>query len=502
MNFNKRKGIAAATSVIVLVMFNIVAFFTPVKHTITFWIGYSFVTLAVILFMSVMIALFSSDSRDRMFRNLPIVNIAWLYFVLQIIAGVLQIASIMSYIGAIITDTILTGVFVIVVMASKAAIDNIAEKESYIADKVIFISNMKHEVSLIKTDDVDLQKKLYQLKEDIEFSDPMSHSKLRDIEIKIEYVISHLKNNIADKEKAIADIIEIDSLLKERNAKCRLLKNTKEPKISKDNSGIKYLTITVGTVGLLATIAIVICFVVIPKNLYADGMALYENEKYEEAKKIFVELDGFDNSKTMIELCNDEINAEKYQLALEKTEDRNYVDAINIYKELGDYKDSKEQIEKIHNRLAKEDVVYYGTYKENPIAWRIIETDNDSMYLIADEAINEMPYNEDLKNVDWTESSIYEWLNNEFIKAFSDEQLESIMPTKIDGTDCKIFLMGYREAEDLEDQSILDAEKEWWLRTKVDANAIYVSASGEIVDEGDQVVRAKGIRPCIWIDLK
>ncbi len=76
------------------------------------------------------------------------------------------------------------------------------------------------------------------------------------------------------------------------------------------------------------------------------------------------------------------------------------------------------------------------------------------------------------------------------------------MTTNVDGADCKVYLLSQEEAEDLEDESILSSEKDWWLRTKADVNAVYVTASGEIVEDGDTVVRAKDVRPCIWIDSK
>ncbi len=46
---------------------------------------------------------------------------------------------------------------------------------------------------------------------------------------------------------------------------------------------------------------------------------------------------------------------------------------MQIYNELGDYKDCKQKIEQIQNRLATDEAIYYGTYQNNPIAWRAIK---------------------------------------------------------------------------------------------------------------------------------
>lgn len=129
-------------------------------------------------------------------------------------------------------------------------------------------------------------------------------------------------------------------------------------------------------------------------------------------------------------------------------------------------------------------------------------TEDDRMLLIAQEAICELPYNDEIKDVTWQESYLCSWLNNEFIGSFSEDQLADILTTNVDGADCKVYLLSQEEAEDLEDESVLSSEKDWWLRTKSDVNAVYVTASGKIVEDGETVVRAKGVRPCIWIDLK
>ena len=300
----------------------------------------------------------------------------------------------------------------------------------------------------------------------------------------------------------MADIEGISDLLKERNQKCRMLKNVKEEKKAEDSSGVKYVAVTVGVLGALATVALVICFIIVPNNIYKTAMSLYENRQYTEAIAVFESLGTFRNSDEMVETVKQTIIENKYIQAEDYFESQNYLEAMKLYTELGEYKDCKQKIEQIQNRLATDSAVYYGTYKNQPIAWRVLQTEDDRMLLIAQEAICELPYNDEIKDVTWQESSLCNWLNNEFISSFSEEQLAGILTTKIDGADCKVYLLSKEEAEDLEDKSLLSGEKDWWLRTKADVNAVYVTTSGEIVEDGETVVRAKGVRPCIWIDLR
>lgn len=87
------------------------------------------------------------------------------------------------------------------------------------------------------------------------------------------------------------------------------------------------------------------------------------------------------------------------------------------------------------NALLKDEFVYYGTYNSTPIKWHILETnyansvafdinDNevaseDSMFLLSEYALKEMPYNEQLKSEqiyksDWHYSDAWSWCNSIF----------------------------------------------------------------------------------------
>lgn len=501
MGFNKRKGISTVAALLILTIFNIAAFLLPVSHNITFWIGYSFVTLSIVLFLVSALFLFHSDDNAQTFFKLPLAVIAWVYLLAQFILGILQIIVPISYFTALIIDCGLTGIFIIAILTSKIAGETIQKQEKHIAEKVLFISNMQSLLSRVKTEDHELSQKINLLAEDLKFSDPLSHSLLNELEKQIEASIAILKSDVHDKEKAAADIIYISDLLKERNQKCKMLKNVKEEDKTTDNSGVRYVTVTISILEALVAIALVVCCIVIPNRIYQTAMSLYGNEKYEEAMIVFEELNGFSDSNEMIEACQSGMQEKKYLKAQTLFDGGEYDKALPLYAELGNYKDCKQRIEQIHNRMATENVLYYGSYQNKPIAWRTLQSEGTKMLLIAEESICELPYNDEMKNVTWEESSLYDWLNNDFIRSFSDEQLADILTTKVDGNDSKVFLLSQEEAKKLEDQSILSSEKDWWLRTKTETNAMYVASTGNIAEIGESIVHAKGIRPCIWIDL-
>lgn len=592
MGFNKKKGISTVAVILVLAIFNAFAFLVPFKHTLTFWLGYSFATVAAVLMLASLLFLFNSSYKEKMFLRLPLVKLAWVYFILQTGLGVWEITGFSSpYLPSLIINSCLTGFFVIALLASSAAGESIEKQDELIAQKTLFLKNIQDILASIKTTDDELSEKIKKLSEDVRFSDPMSHSMLSELEQQIEAKVVMLKSEITDKEKATESIECISDLLSERNRKCKLYKNVKEETPDEDNSGVKYVATTIGILGAIVTIALVVCFIIIPNNVYQAGMSLYENGEFEEAIIVFESLDGFSDSDKMVIACETGIKDKKYddaqklfenedydaaiiafkdlgdykdsnemvtacetgikdkkydeaqkllrekkyddakaafeslgnykdskemiesinQIIIENKYERaesyfnsqNYVEAIKLYKELGDYKDSKQKIEKIKNRLATEDVLYYGSYENEPIAWQEIKTENNRMLLIAKDSVCDLPYNDEIKNIQWSESSLESWLNDEFINAFSEDQLSSIVAEDVDGVKSKVFLLGENDIVNIENTTVLNSNKDWWLCTKAEAetNAMFVTKNGELNREGESVVRAKGVRPCIWIEL-
>ena len=237
---------------------------------------------------------------------------------------------------------------------------------------------------------------------------------------------------------------------------------------------------------------------------YEKARKLYAEKKYDDAKAIFEKLDSYKDSKEMLISIATSINEDKYLEAEKFFNAQNYVEAMKLYKELNDYKDSKQKIETVKNRLDKDGSIYYGSYNNEPIAWQVVELQDDKMLLIAKNAICELPYNDELKDVSWQQSSINTWMTKEFIKSFSEEQEKNILDTKIDGNNVKIFLLDKAKYDELDNDEIKSSDKDWWINTKAETktNYMFVSKSGEINEDGDSVLRAKGVRPCMWISIK
>ena len=187
MGFNRKKGISTVAAILILAIFNLFVFLSPIPRTATFWIGYLFVVLADVILLATILFLCGSDSKERTFMRLSIVKLGWGYFVIQVGLGISEItSSLLPYLPALIINSVVTSLFIIIIFASQAASETIQNNEKYVAKKVFFIKNIQTILLGIKAGDTVVSEKLKRLVEDVKFSDPMSHSMLEDIETEIE----------------------------------------------------------------------------------------------------------------------------------------------------------------------------------------------------------------------------------------------------------------------------------------------------------------------------
>ena len=80
---------------------------------------------------------------------------------------------------------------------------------------------------------------------------------------------------------------------------------------------------------------------------YKEAIELYEDERYERARDIFVELGDYEDSAQMVMECD-------YQMALECLNDGEYEQARTIFAGLGNYKDSVQKISECDYQTALE----------------------------------------------------------------------------------------------------------------------------------------------------
>ena len=209
---------------ILFILVGVIAFAVPTAKTAAFWISYAFTVIAfaaqIIIWKA---ALGRSESLKSKFLGLPVVHIGIVYLVVQIIAFIvfLSIPTLPIW-SAVVVCAVVAGVSAVCMIASDVGRSEIERVSVKVREKTFYIKQLQTEVELLAGAETDAatKSKLAQLAEKIRYSDPMSDEQVADIEDRITAKIAELKSS-TDKTEIIN---ELNSLLDERNKKCKLLR--------------------------------------------------------------------------------------------------------------------------------------------------------------------------------------------------------------------------------------------------------------------------------------
>lgn len=209
---------------ILFALISIIAFAVPTVKTATFWIAYVFTAAAfaaqIIIWKT---ALGKGETLKSKFLGFPVVHIGIVYTVIQVIAfAVFMFVPTLPTWSAIVVCSVIAGISAVCMISADAGRNEIERVEAEVQKKVFYIRELQTVVELL-TDvetDADTKAALDQLAEKIRFSDPMSHEQLVDLENKISAKVLELKTA----PNKVEIITELNSLLDERNKKCKIAK--------------------------------------------------------------------------------------------------------------------------------------------------------------------------------------------------------------------------------------------------------------------------------------
>lgn len=216
--------------------------------------------------------------------------------------------------------------------------------------------------------------------------------------------------------------------------------------------------------------------------------------------------------------------------------------------------------EGLHNPVVKTavlawDTITFGNYwqedtnddgetntddEKKPIRWRVLSVEGDDAFLMADQAIESRPFDEEGSAVTWEKCSLRKWLNEDFIKeAFTEEEQAAIMETTVVNKDNeeynteagadtqdKIYLLSIDEAADTQygfeesdkaafhqtsparevAQTMYSSEAYnaffWWLRSPGKENCVSnVGMAGDGDSEGTFAQTYGAVRPVLHLKL-
>ncbi len=224
---------------ILLAVFNVICFVTPNLVTVkdtefdkfggAFWAGYVFITLAFIGQLACAFIALNTDSKTKLFYNIPIIRVSYTGLILTLIFGALCMAipNLPNWVGIIVCLLILAFNAIAVVQA-KAASDVVEKIDTKIKAKTAFIKmttvDAQNLMAMAKSDAVKAAcKKVYDA---LRFSDPMSNDALAmeetQIAVKMGEFTAAVSEDDTEKSTALAD--ELATLIAMRNNKCKALK--------------------------------------------------------------------------------------------------------------------------------------------------------------------------------------------------------------------------------------------------------------------------------------
>lgn len=224
----------SAVWAILLALFNVISFVSVgwvgiPKYTLSFWIGYVFITLSFI--GQIVCAYFALKDEDikKTFYNISLISTSYTGLILSFIfGGLCMIISPLPYWVGIILCAIVLGFNVIAVVKATAAIDIVSGIDEKVKESTLFIKSLtvdaENLISRAKSENIKAEcKKVY---EAVRYSDPISNGFLTSIESDITIKFSKLSDAVVSEDSEAVVILadEIIILLGDRNKKCKLLK--------------------------------------------------------------------------------------------------------------------------------------------------------------------------------------------------------------------------------------------------------------------------------------
>jgi len=190
-------------------------------------------------------------------------------------------------------------------------------------------------------------------------------------------------------------------------------------------------------------------------------------------------------------------------------------------------------------------------YRIGPYDWRVLDVQEDKALFIWDDLyekrayhdpkgsvgefqygsytweifeLNEQPAKEKAESVTWETCSLRKWLNGEFLRRFSEHDIEAMVETTLENKDDphsntkggnstkdKVFLLSLEEVEqyfssDNNRVAYFDYDPaNWWLRTPSSyheglLHAACVEDDGSFGDNCRLAISRLGVRPAVWLD--
>lgn len=217
------------TVAILLVLYLLVVFLIPFAKTPVFWLSFGYTLAAfAVAGAAFWIAFLRHPGAKSRFYGFPIAKIGAVYWLVQLIAGLLAMA-LGSWIPvwlAVLVYTAALGAAAIGLIAADAVADEIHAQDDKLKKNVTVMRTLRSQVSQLDCTDPEAAAAVKKFAEELRYSDPVSSPALEEAERDLSAAVANLQSAVMDNDTpAIKQLCRAASrLLTERNRLCKLNK--------------------------------------------------------------------------------------------------------------------------------------------------------------------------------------------------------------------------------------------------------------------------------------
>lgn len=229
MNKNAlRCGIAV---LLLLIVYNVLAFVIPFARTAPFWLAYGFTTLAIVMQLPLLFSAFHDGKQAQSWLyGFPIARIGGIYLAVQLIVGFVAMA-ISGWIPLwllIVVEVLLLGGAAMGLLTTGGMRDEIQSQDAKLQKDTSAMRELQSRAyaMLGQAKDSRLCAELKEFADNLRYSDPVSNDMTRELETSLSACIDDMEKALVDGDDACT--IELchkaEAALTERNRLCRLNK--------------------------------------------------------------------------------------------------------------------------------------------------------------------------------------------------------------------------------------------------------------------------------------
>ena len=222
---NKKLGyIALAVGIIV---FNIISFVVPMERTTAFWVVYAFSNVAFLSQVFIWKYAFKSPEMKSNFLGIPIIYIAILYLICQLICFAAAVVSHVATWVAIISSITILGISCLLMTTGAISRNTVQSLENKVNDDTAFMREIRLKIDcmIAEEKDPEIRTKLQDVADVAKYSNAMSSKCVIEIEREIVAIL--------DKKQSLNELDKVITLLNKRNS---IIKSNKGKGEQKDGN--------------------------------------------------------------------------------------------------------------------------------------------------------------------------------------------------------------------------------------------------------------------------